>query len=121
MNYLSIDYGTKRVGFAYSVAGIIQPLPPHANDPQLIDYLNKLIKDYQIGKIYVGLCEGKFKLKTLKFVDQLENLLKLPIETVEEAVSTIEAESIVKTNRTAKKNHFVDSVAAAVILSRVID
>ena len=121
MNYLAIDYGTKRVGFAHSVNSIVEPLPAHANDTHLIDYLNQLIKTHQIDKIYVGLCEGKFKLKTLKFVEQLNNLLKLPIETVEEAVSTIEAESIVKSNRSAKKNHFVDSVAAAVILSRVID
>jgi RNase H-fold protein (predicted Holliday junction resolvase) len=50
-------------------------------------------------------------------------VIKLPIETVEESVSTIEAEGIFsesgKNAKSYKKQ--IDSIAAAVILNRVID
>jgi RNase H-fold protein (predicted Holliday junction resolvase) len=49
-------------------------------------------------------------------------VLKLNIETVEESVSTIEAEQIYIQNGNKKKDYkkLIDSVAAAVILRRII-
>jgi RNase H-fold protein (predicted Holliday junction resolvase) len=60
--------------------------------------------------------------KTMKFVSQLRSVIKLPIETVEESVSTIEATAIYKQNRLPRSHYRqrIDSVAAAVILNRVI-
>ena len=122
MNYLAIDYGSKRIGLAYSLNGIIFTLPIVQNDNKIVDTLKKIIVDYKIEKIYVGLCEGKVADMTKKFIDMLSPVIKLPIETVEEAVSTIEAESIFlkskKNTKSYKKK--IDSVAAAVILNRVI-
>jgi len=123
MNLLSLDYGQKRIGLAYSVSGIITPLAVYQNDDQFISKLKKVILDYQIGKIYVGLSEGDFAKETLLFVSRLSSMLELPIETVEEAVSTIEAEEIYIKNKNKKKNYKnqIDSLAAAVILRRVIN
>ena len=122
MNALAIDYGSKRIGLAVSIQGIIQPLTVIKNDSHFLDQLNQIISDYKIDKIFVGISEGLFALKTKKFVDELRNMVTLPIETVEEAVSTIEAESIFlkskKNTKSYKKK--IDSVAAAVILNRVI-
>ena len=123
MNYLAIDYGTKRIGLAYSLNGIIFTLPMVNNDNTFIDILQKTITDYHIEKIYVGLCEGKIAEMTKKFVSHLSTMIKLPIETVEEAVSTIEADSIFSKSKKNTKNYKkqIDSIAAAVILNRVID
>ncbi len=123
LNVLAIDYGSKRIGLAYSVSGIITPLPAVKNDNQIFSNLTKIISEYQIGRIFVGISEGSFASDTQKFVTRLRSMLKLPIETVEEAVSTIEAQSIYISNKKKKKNikQQIDSLAAAVILRRVIN
>lgn len=115
MNYLSIDYGTKRVGFAYTLNNIIFTLPQIDNDGQLILKIKKIITDYKINKIFVGMSQGKFALITKSFVNKLKTETNIPIETVEEAVSTIEANQIRPKN--SKK---LDSVSAAIILNRAI-
>lgn len=121
-NLLAIDYGTKRLGLAYSVSGIISTLPAVENDEKLFTCLKETINQYSISKIYVGLSEGYVAGETLKFVATLKSMLELPVETIEEAVSTIEATEIYRRNFNKKKDYkkMVDSVAAAVILRRVI-
>jgi len=123
MNYLAIDYGSKRIGLAVAISGIIEPISPVKNDTNLFNNLNKIITEYQIEKIFVGISEGEFALKTKKFVKDLQNMVRLNIETTEEAVSTIEAEKIFLDNRKKKKNYkkSIDSISAAVILRRVIN
>lgn len=115
MNYLSIDYGTKKVGFAYTVNNIIFTLPPVKNDDQLFDTISNLIKKHSINKIYIGLSQGKFADTTQVFASKVKTIMSIPVETVEEAVSTIEAHKL-----KPKKNVSIDSVAAAIILNRAI-
>lgn len=121
MNLLSIDYGSKRVGLAISVKGVISPLKTIKNDQSLISSIQKIINNYQIDKIYVGICYGSFALDTKAFIKKLKTIVNIPIETVEETVSTIQAEWIFKRNKNKIKNYQkqIDSIAAAVILSRV--
>jgi len=122
MNYLAIDFGTKRIGLAYSQDGIISTLPAIKNDPELIKNIKKVINEYHIDKIYVGISEGVFGDTTQKFVTYLGSMIRLPIDTVEEAVSTIEADTIFKKNKKSAKSYhqLIDSISAAVILNRVI-
>lgn len=121
MNLLSIDFGTKRIGLAISVQGIITPIPAIENNSQVNNKIEELINQYQIQKIYVGISEGKIAQLTKNFIESLEPVIKLPIETVEEAVSTIEAKEIFLSNKKKKKNYkkLIDSISAAVILRRV--
>jgi len=122
MNFLGIDYGTKRIGLAYSLNGIIFTLPMVKNDTNFTKNLQQIIIDNHIEKIYVGLSEGKIAQMTKKFIENLSPMVKLPIETVEESVSTIEAEGIFSETRNNVKAYKkqIDSIAAAVILNRVI-
>lgn len=121
MNLLSIDFGTKRIGLAISVQGIITPIPAIENNSQVNNKIEELINQYQIQKIYVGISEGKIAQLTKNFIESLEPVIKLPIETVEETVSTIEAKEIFLSNKKKKKNYkkLIDSISAAVILRRV--
>lgn len=121
MNLLSIDFGTKRIGLAISVQGIITPIPAIENNSQVNNKIEELINQYQIQKIYIGISEGKIAQLTKNFIESLEPVIKLPIETVEEAVSTIEAKEIFLSNKKKKKNYkkLIDSISAAVILRRV--
>jgi putative Holliday junction resolvase len=122
MNALGIDYGTKRIGVAVSIQGVIQPLVTLKNSPQFIEKLQQIISDYKIDQIYVGISQGAIAAQTKKFVKQLQDMLTLPISTVEEAVSTVEADSIFITNKKRRKDYqkTIDAIAAAVILKRVI-
>ena len=115
MNYLSVDYGSKRVGFAYTVNNIIFTLPQVNNDEYLFDKISNIIKTHSINKIFVGMSEGKFAELTQHFVDNVEKSMSVPVEIVEEAVSTIEANKLKPKN--SKKN---DSISAAIILNRAI-
>jgi putative Holliday junction resolvase len=123
MNYLAIDFGTKRIGLAYSLNNIIFTLPVVKNDDDIFKKLSEIVLDYKINKIYVGLSEGKMAQFTKNFVLKLSDVIKLPIETVEEAVSTIEADSLFLENRKKHKTYQkeIDSMAAAIILNRVIN
>lgn len=122
MNALSVDYGSKQIGLAISIQGVIQPLDVIKNDSNFLPQLQKIITDYQIDKIFVGISQGLFAVKTQEFVNWLKNMIILPIETVEEAVSTIEADQIYLANKKPKKDYKknIDAIAAAVILKRVI-
>jgi len=113
MNYLAIDYGTKRIGLAYTVNNIIFTLPQISNDNKTITNLQKIIINHKINKVFIGLSQGKFAQVTLDFVNLFKKEISLPIETVEEAVSTIEAHKF-------KKNKNIDSIAAAIILNRAL-
>ena len=123
MNYLGIDYGSKRIGLAVATQGIIEPILPVKNDKNLFENLKKIITEYQIEKIFVGISEGEFALKIKKFVSKLESVVTLSVETTEEAVSTIEADKIFLINHKKKKDYKnqIDSISAAVILRRVIN
>jgi putative holliday junction resolvase len=123
MNCLSIDYGSKRIGIAISTEGIIQPFSVVKNDSNFLNYLKNIIPEHKIEKIFIGVSEGLFAQKTLEFVEYLNKNISLPIETVEEAVSTIEADQIYLANKKSKKDYKnkIDAIAAAVILQRVIN
>lgn len=122
MNCLSIDYGSKRIGIAISTQGLIEPFSVVKNDSNFLNYLKNIIQENQIEKIFVGISEGLFAQKTLEFVEFIKKNISLPVETVEESVSTIEAQDIFKTNKKHKKDYHnkIDAIAAAVILKRVI-
>jgi putative transcription antitermination factor YqgF len=123
MNYLGIDFGTKKIGLAVSIRGVISPLISIANNSATLSLLQKYIDLYQIDSVYIGLSPGKMGELTLNFINKLKSVIKLPLETVEESVSTIEANSVFLTNRRKKKDYHkdIDSLAAAVILRRVIN
>jgi len=123
MNSLAIDFGTKRIGLAYSINDIIFTLPMEKNDSKFIDKLHQIISEHRIEKIYIGLSQGKIADMTQKFASKLSSMIKLPIETVEETASTIEADKLFLQNKKNSKNYQkqIDSVAAAIILNRVIN
>ena len=120
MNHLAIDYGLKRIGLAISINGIISPLPVIANDSDVFSKIKSIINDHQIAKIFIGLSQGPVATATQEFARQLSAHTPLPLEFVEEAVSTIEADEIYQQNKKPRKNYksTIDSIAAAIILRR---
>jgi len=121
-NYLAIDYGTKRIGLAYTQNEIIFTLPQLRNDKNLFSKIKKIISDYDIQNIFIGLSEGRVATQTLDFISRFREQSSIPIDTVEEAVSTLEAESLYKKLGKKKKEYKknIDSFSAAVILGRAL-
>ena len=105
MNSLAIDFGTKRIGLAYSISNIIFTLPMVKNDDKIFIKLKQIILENNISQVYVGLSEGKISEMTKKFIEKLSDMIKLPIETVEEAVSTIEADNLFLENKKKQKTY----------------
>lgn len=122
MNSLAIDFGLKRIGLAYTQNNIIFTLPQIKNDSTTLSQIQKIISNYNISQIYVGLSEGKIADKTKEFVSNLKKYITLPFEFVEESISTIEAHSIYNQLKLSKKEtkQRLDSFSAAVILGRGI-
>lgn len=119
MNSLGIDFGTKNIGTAISINGIISPHLTFANDSKIFDHLQIIITDYQINQVYIGLSIGRMAQLTNNFIDQLKNHISLPIETVDESVSTIESQNFLSSKK-SRQSQKIDSISAAIILNRAL-
>ncbi len=108
---LGIDYGLKNIGLATSEGSLAEPLTTIviSNQGSGVRAIGEITKKYQIDKIVVGVSEGKSKERATGFGKKLENVLGLPVEFVDETLSSYEA---------GGKDH---SKAAAIILQRYLD
>ncbi len=121
MNLLGIDYGYKRVGLAFGSdeTKAAEPLETLVNDDGLLTRLRQIISDRNVGKLVVGLprgLEGQPTQQTRvveEFVAQVLSELQIPIETVDEAVTSEVARQTVGP---AAPKTAVDAEAAAIIL-----
>lgn len=131
MNILCLDYGTKRIGVAVATTPIAEPLGiiPNSKNPKLTDVLAqhalaqilKLIEEFKIEKIVVGISEGAMAEKTKIFIGQLTEKTGLPIEEVDETLTSVEAGK--KMNEKKRRTHreVKDHLAAALILQDYLD
>lgn len=123
MNLLAIDFGKKNIGTAISIDTIIQPMSVYGNNVNILKNLSMLINDYKIEKIVLGYTKSKNLKTILDFKIKLEAEYSLPVELVDENLTTKEAQTIYKKNRNFHKKNIVDkvdSIAAAVLLSRYV-
>ncbi len=123
MNYLSLDFGKKRIGTAIAIHGIVQPGPILSSTQNPLAHLKKLISDYKIGELVLGYTQSPNYSQILDFKSQIQTATGLLVHLADENVSTYEATQIVKNNRNYHKKYLkipVDSAAAAVILSRFL-
>lgn len=133
MRVLALDIGSKRVGVAVSDAlgHTAQPLATLARADLDGDaaVLRKMIRDYEVGKIVVGMpitlggARSAQTRATDKLTARLRKVLDLPVDTWDERLTTkiadasmIEAGASRKTRREKR-----DMIAAAVILQSYLD
>ncbi len=131
MNILSIDYGTKRIGVAVATSPIAEPLGiitnsknPRISDvitDQALKQIEKLLSEFSVEKILVGISEGLMADKTRLFIAKLKERTELPIEEVDETLTSVEAGNRLKEKKRISHKEMKDHLAAAVMLQDYLD
>lgn len=117
---LAIDYGTQRIGLALSFASLADPLTIIPNDEKALAYICKLVDDYKITHILVGLSENQMAIKTQEFVTYLQRSVTVPIELYDETLSTKAVRNkLAEANKSQQQR--VDHLAAAEFLQEWLD
>ncbi len=131
MNILCLDYGTKRIGAALSTSPLAEPLGiiSNATSPKLtdvvtdqaLDQIEKIIREFSIDEILVGISEGAMAEKTKLFINQLKARTTIPIKEVDETLTSVEAGRKVREKKTTFKREKKDHLAAAIMLQDYLD
>lgn len=129
---LAIDYGSKNIGLACSdeLGLTIQPLPsiPNSGQRNLIKMLHAMIQTMGIQQAVLGMpvnmdgTKGEAFLRMEQLLAKLSSSLEIPVEGVDERLSTVEAAEFWNaiSPRRKKKYRTIDSLAAAMILERYL-
>jgi putative holliday junction resolvase len=133
MRILGLDLGERRVGVALSdsLGYTAQPQPTLevGGDKALLEAIRKIIQDYEVSRIVVGLPlnqDGTMGPRALR-VEQLANQMAvatgLPVERIDERFTSIEAQRILKDapRKVRRDKGNVDRIAATLILQNYLD
>jgi len=119
LTVLAFDFGTKRIVVAVGEAelGTAHPLPGIAAPG--FAAIEKLVREWRPSTLVVGLPvaergEHALAKRVQRFARQLSGRFRLPVETVDERYTSVEAERLLR----GAKNKPVDSVAAQLILEQ---
>ena len=124
-SYLGFDYGTRRIGVAVgqeitrTATGVVTL---HAiSDKPDWNGIARLISEWQPAALVVGLplnmddTENPRTALVRRFCNQLRERYKLPVHTMDERLSTIEAQHLLKQSG-SKRDRDSDKLAAQLIL-----
>ncbi|MDN3513425.1 MAG: Holliday junction resolvase RuvX [Candidatus Brocadia sp.] len=133
MRIMGIDYGEKRIGVAISdPLGIIaQGLPTieYTNVPEALQKITNIVREKEATEIVVGLPKhmnnslGEKAHAVLSFVDLLKKHTGIPINTIDERLSTVRAHRAMLEGDLSRKKRKerVDMIAAQLILQDYLD
>jgi putative Holliday junction resolvase len=132
MRWLGIDYGAKRIGLAFGdEVGVATPLPAvlDASGDARWAKLEEVIRARRATALVVGYpynMDGSagFKAKEVDaFVAELKTRFGLPVELVDETLTSYAAESSIakKDRRGVRDSGLIDSRAATIILQDFLD
>ena len=129
---IAFDYGDVRIGVAVSDPDSILSSPLitlKATDKRLVKQISQILSDIEPVAIYVGRpallsgLDGSATEKASVFVALLATLTQVPIELIDERMSTISAaRSLRDAGRNAKESKdAIDMAAAVAILDFALD
>lgn len=130
---LGLDVGARRIGVAISdplgiTAQGLETLH-RKNKKYDFSYLYRLIRDYSVAEIVVGLplrmsgVEGAQAEKVQAFADELRKHFKMPVHLWDERLTSVEANRLLRETELSieKRGQAVDRVAAVLILQGWMD
>ncbi|HHT9160207.1 MAG: Holliday junction DNA helicase RuvA [Planctomycetes bacterium GWF2_39_10] len=133
MRILGIDYGEKRIGMAVSdPLGITAQGLPTIERTNIQDDLQKIlnvVREKEVGEIVVGLPKnmnnslGEKAQAVLNFVALLKKDINIPINVIDERLSTVRANRAMLEGDLSRKKRKsrVDMIAAQLILQDYLD
>jgi putative Holliday junction resolvase len=123
MNYLAIDYGTKRIGLARSIGWLAEPMMILSYSDKVVEQIYDLCKEYQIDELVVGISEGEMAEETKAFAEILKKKVELPLHYVDETLSSKEVTEMVRQSGKKMKDRRepIDHFAAAHVLQQFLD
>ena len=133
MRIMGIDYGEKRIGVAISdPLGITaQGLPTieRTSIQEDIQKILNIIREKEVGEIVVGLPKhmnnmlGEKAQAVLAFVDLIKKHVNIPVNTIDERLSTVRAHRTMLEGDLSRKKRKdrVDMIAAQLILQNYLD
>lgn len=123
MKILAIDYGTRTVGLAAADPAVPVPLPRPAltvrSDRDAVEQVLRVLREEPFSLILVGIPAARdperswIVKKARAFADRLREASALPVETVDETLTSREAAARL---RPGAPDDAVDSGAAALLL-----
>ena len=130
MRIMSIDYGEVRAGIALTdelniTAQGLKTIKHNGSDKILLAELDKIINEYSIKTIVVGMpinmngTKGPRVEKTEKFIHKLKcKYNKIKIESIDERLTTVQAHKTMTMLEIKNKNkkEIVDTISAVYIL-----
>ena len=131
-NALGIDYGQRRIGLSFAdELGVAFPLDPvpGVEEPGCFDALAVVVSERKPDLFVLGYplnMDGSVGTRAREvdaFAEELERLFALPVEKVDERLTTYQAESDANQGggRRRKNRGEVDSIAATLILRDYLD
>lgn len=133
MRIIALDVGDRRIGVAMSDAlGLTaQPVTVLTRSAPAADVeaVRQLVETHAAARLVVGLPlsmrgeRGPQAQKVLSFVDALRQALAVPIELVDERLTTVEGERALRSAGASAKQRkaAIDRVAAQLILQQYLD
>ena len=133
MTYLGLDLGSKTCGIAISdrtglIASSLEVIRYDDYD-ELVNKLNNIVISRNVDAVVLGNpknLDGSLSKRseiTLEFKKILEDRFKLNVIMQDEILSTVEAERMLISNDTKRKNRkkVIDKIAATIILQSYLD
>ena len=125
MKILGIDYGRRKMGFSIADGLMSEPLEVirYSDSGVLVEKINKIVAENSIEKIVIGISEGKMGQESKHFSKSLGEIVKLPVETFDETLSTQDAQRMsIEAGIGPKKRHQMeDAYAATIMLQNYLD
>ncbi len=131
MRLLGLDWGTVRIGVAISDPDgkIAFPLDRPVDAKGAAEEIKKICLEQQVEKIIMGNpktlegIEGASSEKVATFKKELLDTIGLPIELLDERLTSVEAGKILTTQglNTKKQKEILDNIAAQLMLQQYIN
>ena len=130
---LAIDFGARNMGLAVTdpLGVTAQGLPTYrrSNKKTDFDYLRRLLRQYGIAEIVMGLPlrmsgdEGIQAEKVHAFADELRARFKLPVHLFDERLTSVEANRVLRETEMSGRRRagVVDQLAAVLILQSFLE
>ena len=134
MKIMGLDYGEARTGVALSdelgmMAHGLESIEHKGNDKKLLERICEIIKANKVSKIVIGYplnmnaTKGPRVEKTDAFIKKLEKETGLPVEKIDERLTTVAAHKTMTLLGLSaeKKKKIVDTISAEYILQMYLD